>query len=207
MKTEDLKNYIFEQCLTEAKTHPLVMRGAQWVIDQIGGYDGPDAKKLARRMSTGINRTTNKPTAEHVYNAAQFHYGEILRKHSPGMDRPEVYANMRTQLRAHLGLDGEVSDGSPRTSKQESAFNFINGLKRLQEAKKFPPITIEELQSPNATKHHARRGVKHSDPKVAIEALKLAFRLNDAKTAWMGKDHPDQEVRDTAEMSMNMDEN
>ena len=133
MKTEDLKNYIFEQCLTEAKTHPLVMRGAQWVVDQIGGYDGPDAKKLAGRMNRGIKRTTNKPTAEHVYNAAQFHYGEILRKHSPGMDRPEVYANMRKQLRAHLGLDGEVSDGSPRTSKQESAFNFIMGLKRLSE--------------------------------------------------------------------------
>ena len=46
MKTEDLKNYIFEQCLSEAKTHPLVMRGAQWVVDQIGGYDGPDAKNL-----------------------------------------------------------------------------------------------------------------------------------------------------------------
>ena len=209
MKTEDLKNYIFEQCLTEAKMHPLVMRGAQWVVDQIGGYDGPDAKKLADRMNRGIKRTTNKPTAEHVYNAAQFHYGEILRKHSPGMDRPEVYANMRKQLRAHLGLDGEVNetsdlaagnladrrrmqaignydraanvgremvadyretgiwdpdlqrdrkmfssrmdkafksaqkaenrrrgkkgDGSPRTSTQESAFNFINGLKRLQE--------------------------------------------------------------------------
>ena len=131
MKREDLKNYIFEQCLSEAKTHPLVMRGAQWVIDQIGGYDGPDAKKLARKMTRGI--PTNEPTAEHVYNAAQFHYGEILRKHSPGMDRPEVYANMRTQLRAHLGLDGEVNDGSPRTSKHESAFNFIMGLKRLNE--------------------------------------------------------------------------
>lgn len=133
MKTEDLKNYIFEQCLTEAKMHPLVMRGAQWVIDQIGGYDGPDAKKLARTMTREIKRTTREPTPEHVYNAAQFHYREILRKHSPGMDRPEVHANMRTQLRAHLGLDSEVSDGSPRTSTQESAFNFINGLKRLQD--------------------------------------------------------------------------
>ena len=279
MKTEDLKNYIFEQCLTEAKMHPLVMRGAQWVADNIGG----DAKKLARRMSTGINRTTTEPTPEHVYNAAQFHFGEILRKNSPSMDRPEIYADMRKRLRAHLGLDGEVNetsdalkqkledgrfeqalralrtgndirrenlkmsektgrldpslttvadimsdkgdkatksylkannrrkgrrgDGSPGTSKQESAFNFINSLKRLQEAKKFPPITIEELQSPDANKHHARRGVKHPDPKVAIEALKLADRLKDTKPAWMAKDHPDQEVRDTAEMARNMWEN
>ena len=90
------------------------MRGAQWVIDQIGGYDGPDAKKLARRMSTGIKRTTNEPTAEHVYNAAQFHYGEILRKHSPGMDRPEVYADMRKQLRAHLGLNEDVKSVSKK---------------------------------------------------------------------------------------------
>lgn len=42
MKTEDLKNYIFEQYLSEAKMHPLVMRGAQWVADNIGG----DAKNL-----------------------------------------------------------------------------------------------------------------------------------------------------------------
>ena len=117
MKTEDLKNYIFEQCLSEAKTHPLVMRGAQWVIDQIGGYDGPDAKKLARRMSAGIKRTTNEPTAEHVYNAAQFHYGEILRKHSPSMDRPEVYADMRKQLRAHLGLNEDVKSVSKKMQK------------------------------------------------------------------------------------------
>ena len=278
MKTEDLKNYIFEQYLTEAKTHPLVKAGAQWVVDNVGG----DPKKIAGKMTRGISRTTNEPTAEHVYNAAQFHFGEILRKNSPGMDRPEVYADMRKRLRAHLGLDGEVNetsdalkrkledgrvkqamraydtshdiaqenfkikkqtgsfdpsllavrdiisnrankahnsytkannrrnglkgDGSPRTSTQESAFNFINGLKQLQETKKFPPITIEELQSPDATKHHARRGVKHSDPKVAIEALNLAFRLKDAKTAWMGKDHPDQEVQDTAQMSLNMHE-
>ena len=287
MKTEDLKNYIFEQCLTE-KTHPLVMRGAQWVVDEVGG----DAKKLARRMSTGINRTAKEPTLQHVYNAAHFHFGDLLRKNSPKKEFSiEDYESAKKRLRAHLGMDGEVNetsdalkqklidarheqgwtaardgdklfheymgqdpetgkpgkkregygdpallgvrdirrkemkkawassdkaknrlkglkgDGSKRTSTQESAFNFINGLKRLQEAKKFPPITIEELQSPDATKHHARRGVKHPDPKVAIEALKLAFRLNDAKTAWMGKDHPDQEVRDTAEMSMNMDEN
>ena len=129
MKTEDLKNYIFEQCLTEAKMHPLVMRGAQWVIDQIGGYDGPDAKKLARRMSTGIKRTTNKPTAEHVYNAAQFHYGEILRKHSPSMDRPEVYTNMRTQLRAHLGLDGEVNETSPERATALARARDDEGLK------------------------------------------------------------------------------
>ena len=203
MKTEDLKNYIFEQCLTE-KTHPLVMRGAQWVVDQLGG----DAKKLARRMTRGINRTANEPTAEHVFNAAQTHFAEILTKNSPGMYRPEFYSDMRKRLRAHLGL-GEVNetsdlaagnladrrrgqaignydraanvgremvadyretgiwdpdlqrdrkmfsdrmdkafksaqkaenrrrgkrgDGSPRTSTQESAFNFINGLKRLQE--------------------------------------------------------------------------
>ena len=97
------------------------MRGAQWVIDQIGGYDGPDAKKLARRMSAGIKRTTNEPTAEHVYNAAQFHYGEILRKHSPGMDRPEVYADMRKQLRAHLGL-GEVNEDLKSVSKKIKNF-------------------------------------------------------------------------------------
>ncbi len=205
MKTEDLKNYIFEQCLTEAKIHPLVMRGAQWVADNIGG----DAKKLAHRMSRGINRTTNEPTPQHVYNAAQFHFGEILRKNSPSMDRPEIYADMRTRLRAHLGMESEVNetsdalkqkledgrreqamkaydtsndifkewekiykrtgkidqnldtvrkfmgdkattlmasvkkvrnrriglkgDGSPRTPTQESAFNFIMGLKRLTE--------------------------------------------------------------------------
>ena len=239
MKTEDLKNYIFEQCLSEAKTHPLVMRGAQWVIDQIGGYDGPDAKKLARRMSTGIKRTTNEPTAEHVYNAAQFHYGEILRKHSPSMDRPEVYANMRKQLRAHLGLDGEVNetsdalkrkllhgrfqqsmrahdtaydisqenqkifkktgsfvpslhaardvignravkagksylkannrlnglmgDGSPRTPKQESALNFIMGLKRLSEENS-EHTRIDKMSLPEKKKfYNAIRGEKVSD--------------------------------------------
>ena len=161
MKTEDLKNYIFEQCLSEAKTHPLVMRGAQWVIDQIGGYDGPDAKKLARRMTRGI--PTNKPTAEHVYNAAQFHYGEILRKHSPGMDRPEVCANMRTHLRAHLGMDGEVSDGSPRTPKQESALNFIMGLKRLSEENS-EHTRIDKMSLPEKKKfYNAIRGEKVSD--------------------------------------------
>jgi len=112
MKTEDLKNYIFEQCLTE-KMHPLVMRGAQWVADNIGG----DAKKLAGKMTRGINRTTNEPTPEHVYNAAQFHFGEILRKNSPSMDRPEVYADMRTRLRAHLGLNEDVKSMSKKMQK------------------------------------------------------------------------------------------
>ena len=239
MKTEDLKNYIFEQCLTEAKTHPLVMRGAQWVVDQIGGYDGPDAKKLARRMTRGI--PTNEPTAEHVYNAAQFHYGEILRKHSPGMDRPEVYANMRKQLRAHLGL-GEVNetsdlaagnladrrrmqaignydraanvgremvadyretgiwdpdlqrdrkmfssrmdkafnsaqkaenrrrglrgDGSPRTPTQESAFNFINGLKRLQE-------NSRRRKDARDSAEQKRYGWTHKDSRVQDYADKM----------------------------------
>jgi len=221
MKTEDLKNYIFEQCLTE-KMHPLVMRGAQWVADNIGG----DAKKLAHRMSRGINKTTNEPTPQHVYNAAQFHFGEILRKNSPSMDRPEIYADMRTRLRAHLGLDGEVNetsdlaagnledhrrrqaignydlaarvgremvrdyqetgiwdpdlkrdrqmfsdrmdkafasaqraqnrrmgkrgDGSPRTPKQESAFNFINGLKRLTETSPFAATRLRDARKKQA---------------------------------------------------------
>ena len=113
MKTEDLKNYIFEQYLTEAKTHPLVMRGAQWVADNVGG----DPKKIAGRMSRGIKRTTNEPTAEHVYNAAQFHFGEILRKNSPSMDRPEVYADARKRLRAHLGLNEDVKSVSKKMQK------------------------------------------------------------------------------------------
>lgn len=107
------------------------MRGAQWVIDQIGGYDGPDAKKLAGRMSRGIKRTTNKPTAEHVYNAAQFHYGEILRKHSPSMDRPEVYANMRTQLRAHLGLVAEPEAAPPKIPVDEDVKSISKKMQKF----------------------------------------------------------------------------
>jgi len=127
MKTEDLKNYIFEQFLTEAKMHPLVMRGAQWVADNIGG----DAKKLARRMSTGIKRTTTEPTPEHVYNAAQFHFGEILRKNSPSMDRPEVYADMRKQLRAHLGLDGPAPAPTSPDKVNEDLKNMSKKMQKF----------------------------------------------------------------------------
>lgn len=238
MKTEDLKNYIFEQYLSEAKMHPLVMRGAQWVADNIGG----DAKKLAGKMTRGINRTTNEPTPEHVYNAAQFHFGEILRKNSPSMDRPEIYADMRTRLRAHLGMESEVNetsdvlkqkledgrreqamkaydtsndifkewekiykrtgkidqnldtvrkfmgdkattlmasvkkvrnrriglkgDGSPRTPTQESAFNFINGLKELTE-------NSRRRKDANNSAQQKRYGWTHKDTRVQDYADKM----------------------------------
>ena len=189
MKTEDLKNYIFEQ-LTETsdalKQKLMDGRFKQSMRAYNTGHDiYQENEKILKKTGTF------DPSLTAVREI-------IVKKAEKASD-----SYRKAQYRSH-GLKG---DGSKRTPTQESALNFINGLKQLQETKKFPPITIEELQSPDATKHHARRGVKHPDPKVAIEALKLAFRLNDGKTAWMGKDHPDQEVRDTAEMSRNMDEN
>ena len=193
MKTEDLKNYIFKQ-LNEVSyktaTNYSRARGKR-------GQIAYNAWELARMQAAKLNLKNTPQRDLDALSQAEDIMGKISRRENDkaitGWER--------------AGAIRRREAGLPPTSTQESAFNFINGLKRLQEAKKFPPITMEELQSPGATKHHARRGVKHSDPKVAIEALKLAFRLNDAKTAWMGKDHLDQEVRDTAEMSMNMDEN
>jgi len=172
MKTEDLKNYIFEQCLTEAKIHPLVKGVAQFIANHVGG----DPIKIAGKMTGGINRTTNKPpTLQHVYNAAQFHFGEILRKNSPSMDRPEVYADMRTRLRAHLGMDGtapaptspdKVNEDLKRRRRlaNESAFNFIMGLKRLNEYYNSEHTRIDKMSLPEKKKfYNAIKREKVSD--------------------------------------------
>ena len=197
MKTEDLKNYIFEQ-LNET-SYALQQKLYNGRRDQAHRAAATAHDIHAKNMKMAGKTGPLDPSLMAVR-------GLFVND----MDKAFASAKKADNRSKKLLLKRlvQTGDGSPNyTPKQESALNFINSLKRLQEAKKFPPITMEELKSPDATKHHARRGVKHPDPKVAIEALKLGFRLNDAKTAWMGKDHPDQEVRDTAEMSMNMDEN
>ena len=115
MKTEDLKNYIFEQ-LNETSDLAAGNLADRRRMQAIGNYDR--AAKVGEEMVRHYRETGI--------------WDEDLRgdrkMFSSRMDK--AFNSAQKAENRRRGLKG---DGSPRTPKQESAFNFIRGLKRLNE--------------------------------------------------------------------------
>ena len=115
MKTEDLKNYIFEQ-LNETSDLAAGNLADRRRMQAIGNYDR--AAKVGREMVRHHQETGL--------------WDEDLRgdhkMFSSRMDK--AFKSAQKAENRRRGLKG---DGSPRTPTQESAFNFIRGLKRLTE--------------------------------------------------------------------------
>ena len=115
MKTEDLKNYIFEQ-LNETsdalKRKLLDARFKQSMRAHDAGFDiSQENHKIFKKTGT---------------------FDPSLTAARDVMGNRAVKAG-KSYLKTVNRINGLMGDGSPRTSTQESALNFINGLKRLTE--------------------------------------------------------------------------
>ena len=115
MKTEDLKNYIFEQ-LTETsdalKRKLLDARFKQSMRAHDAGFDiSHENQKIFKKTGT---------------------FDPSLTAARDVMGNRAVKAG-KSYLKTVNRINGLMGDGSLRTPTQESALNFINGLKRLNE--------------------------------------------------------------------------
>ena len=115
MKTEDLKNYIFEQ-LTETS-------------DALKGKLVDGRLEQARRAYDTSNHISQE-NRKIFKKTGKFDPNLIIAR--------DIISNIANKAgnsyyKARNRRNGLRGDGSPRTSTQESAFNFIMGLKRLNE--------------------------------------------------------------------------
>jgi len=123
MKTEDLKNYIFEQLNETSKGRATALAIAR-------GDEGRAAEQAARFAANHFNKIKKQSWI----NRFPAHPDEIAAIATARDQFTDLaYEKFRKSSRAWNRVTGLKGDGSPRTPTQESAFNFINGLKRLTE--------------------------------------------------------------------------
>lgn len=115
MKTEDLKNYIFEQLNETSRALKQKLMDGRFKQSMRAYNTGSDIYQENEKILKKTGSFDPSLTAVREI---------ILKKAEKASD-----SYRKAQYRSH-GLKG---DGSPRTPTQESALNFINGLKRLQE--------------------------------------------------------------------------
>ena len=115
MKTEDLKNYIFEQLNETSDALKRKLEDGR-VKQAMRAYD--TSHDIAQE-----NFKIKKQTGS--FDPSLLAVRDIISNRANKAHNSYTKANNRRN-----GLKG---DGSPRTPKQESALNFINGLKRLNE--------------------------------------------------------------------------
>lgn len=115
MKTEDLKNYIFEQLNETSNALKGKLEDGRYEQAIRALRTGNDIRRENLKMSEKTGRLDPSLTT----------VADIM------SDKGDKAT--KSYLKANNWRKGRRGDGSERTSKQESAFNFINGLKRLTE--------------------------------------------------------------------------
>ena len=149
MKTEDLKNYIFEQLNETSPERATALARAR--DDE--GLKASEAGYLAAKHSVKIQKNPKNLDQRKIdaMNSATVQLMDLA---------SEKFSKARKARNRSLGRKG---DGSLRTPKQESAFNFIMGLKRLSEENS-EHTRIDKMSLPEKKKfYNAIRGEKVSD--------------------------------------------
>ena len=147
MKTEDLKNYIFEQLNETSPERATALARAR--DDE--GLKASEAGYLAAKHSVKIQKNPKNLDQRKIdaMNSATVQLMDLA---------SEKFSKARKARNRSLGRRG---DGSPRTPTQESALNFINGLKRLT-----------ETSYKRATEYSKARGKQLSAASSASDSIK-----------------------------------
>lgn len=177
MKTEDLKNYIFEQ-LNETsdalKRKLLHGRFQQSMRAHDTAYDiSQENQKIFKKTGT--------------FNPSLHAARDVIGNRAVKAGKSYLKTNNR--------LNGLMGDGSPRTSKQESAFNFINGLKELTE-------NSRRRKDANNSAQQKRYGWTHKDTRVQDYADKMYPEPDDVDDVSEFENEQLQGRRNEAELAL-----
>ena len=153
MKTEDLKNYIFEQLNETSPDLKKKVRDIRW---EQGFAASKDSDRLYREyMGQDPNGKPGKRGLGYRNPAL------LVVKDIRDAERKKAWAKAeKTRSRWERQLMGWVPEVAP---KQESAFNFINGLKRLNETsrKRATALAIARGDEGTAAEQASRLAAKH----------------------------------------------
>jgi len=153
MKTEDLKNYIFEQLNETSYKRAFEYSEARGKR----GSAAYDAWELAKMQAEKLKGTNTPQRDLNALSQAEYIMGKISRKENQKAIKGHTRAEAARRRETGLPL---ISS----TSKQESAFNFIRGLKRLNEYYNSEHTRIDKMSLPEKKKfYNAIKREKVSD--------------------------------------------